>query len=165
VRANPSSAAARFVLAYHYITQGHGDAAAKQLKEVVVLQPSDTLSAQLLSKLQPGAAATATPAAPAQPVDVGKLTGDWVAQGPQNAKITLSIKDDGGFAWTVVAPGKPPTSIAGTSTLANGVLTLAAGQSSQVGALTGQVARQDDTHFSFRAVGAPAEDLGLKFAR
>jgi hypothetical protein len=166
VRANPSSAQARFVLAYHYITQGHGDAAAKQLKEVVVLQPNDTLSAQLLGKLQP-AAATGTAAAPpqAQPVDVGKLTGDWVAQGPQNSKITLSIKDDGSFAWNVSAPGKPPTSISGSSTLANGVLTLAAGQNSQVGALVGQVARQDDTHFSFRAMGAPAEDPGLKFAR
>jgi tetratricopeptide (TPR) repeat protein len=168
VRANPSSAQAHFVLAYHYITQGHGDAAAKQLKEVVALQPDDTLSAQLLGKLQPtAAAATATPAAPphAQPVDVGSLTGDWVAQAPQNAKISLSIKDDGSFGWTVAAPGKPPTSITGTSTLANGVLTLSAGQNSQVGALIGQVARQDETHFSFRAVGAPTEDPGLKFAR
>ena len=56
VKANPGSAQAHFVLAYHYITQGHGDAAAGQLKQVVALQPSDTLSAQLLAKLQPAAA-------------------------------------------------------------------------------------------------------------
>jgi hypothetical protein len=167
VRANPQSAQARFLLAYHYITQGHGDAAASQLKEVVALQPNDTLSAQLLSKLQPASTVAGTPAAPpqAQSVDVGKLTGDWVAQAPQNARITLSIKDDGGFTWTVAVPGKNPTSITGTSTLADGVLTLSAGQNSQVGALAGQVARQDDTHFSFRAIGAPADDPGLKFAR
>ena len=55
VKANPKAAQARFVLAYHYITQGNGDAAADQLKEVVALQPNDTLSAQLLAKLQPAA--------------------------------------------------------------------------------------------------------------
>ena len=82
VKANPRSAQAQFVLAYHYITQGHGDAAAGQLKQVVALQPSDTLSAQLLGKLQPATAAPETPAAPpqSQPVDVGKLTGNWIAQ-------------------------------------------------------------------------------------
>ncbi len=61
VKANPKSAAARFVLAYHYITQGHGDAAAGQLKEVVALQPSDTLSAQLLAKLEPASTTAAAP--------------------------------------------------------------------------------------------------------
>jgi tetratricopeptide (TPR) repeat protein len=170
LKANPKSAKARFVLAYHYITQGHADAAAGQLKQVVALQPSDTLSAQLLSKLQPASAATAsTPAPPpappqAQPFDAGKLTGNWVAQGPQNAKITLSIKDDGGFKWAVALPGKPPTSITGASTLADGVLTLA-DQNSQVGALSGQVVWKDDTHFGFKAIGAPASDPGLNFAR
>jgi hypothetical protein len=166
VRANTRSAQARFVLAYHYITQGHQAAAADQLKAVVTLQPNDTLSAQLLGKLQPEGAAAAPPPPPpqAQPFDLAKLTGNWTAQSPQNAKITLSIKDDGGFTWAVALPGKPPTSITGASTLADGVLTLA-GQNSQAGALTGQVVWQDDTHFNFRATGAPADDPGLKFAR
>ena len=114
------------MLAYHYITQGHGDAAAGQLKQVVALQPSDTLSAQLLGKLQPATAAPETPAAPpqSQPVDVGKLTGDWAASAPQNSKVALSIKEDGGFTWTATAPGKPPISITGISKLAGDVLTL-----------------------------------------
>ena len=51
----PRRPQARFVLAYHYISQGHGDAATKPLKDVVALQPNDTLSAQLLGKLQPAA--------------------------------------------------------------------------------------------------------------
>ena len=161
IKANPSSAQAQFVLAYHYITQGHGDAAAGFLKNVVTLQPNDTLSAQLLKMVQPASAATP---APAPAVDVGKLTGNWVATAPQNAQITLTIQDDGGFKWTVAAPGKPPASLSGTSKLADGVLTLAA-QNSPVGTLTGQVVRQDDTHFTFRATGAPADDPGLKFAR
>ena len=165
VKANPASAQSRFVLAYHYITQGHGDAAAKQLKEVVSLQPGDSLSAQLLGKLHPAGAAPPSALSQTQPFDAGKLTGDWVAQGPQNAKINLSIKDGGGFAWTVALPGKPPRTIAGTSTVADGVLTLAGGKDSQAGALTGHVAWQDDTHFSFTAMGAPPDDPGLKFAR
>ena len=39
VKANPSSTAGRFVLAYHYLTQGHIDAAVAQLKQVVALAP------------------------------------------------------------------------------------------------------------------------------
>jgi len=165
-KGNPSSAQAQFVLAYHYIAQGHGEAAASQLKTVVALQPNDRLSAQLLTKLQPAGAGSAAPPAPPQspPFDAGKLTGNWVAQGPQNSTISLSIKDGGGFTWAVALPDKPPRSITGASTVADGVLTLAGGDS-QAGALSGQVAWQDDTHFSFRAVGAPADDPGLKFAR
>ena len=63
-------------------------------------------------------------------------------------------------------PGKPPIVDHGSvQAVADGVLTLSAGQNSQVGALVGQVAWQDDTHFTFRATGAPAEDPGLAFAR
>lgn len=98
-------------------------------------------------------------------MDPGKLTGDWTATAPGNAKITLSLKDDGGFTWTIAAPGKPPTSISGQSTLADGTLTLTADQASQMGALAGQVARQDETHFTYRAIGSPAGDPGLAFVR
>ncbi len=166
VNANPKSAQARFVLAYHYITQGHGDVAADQLKEVVALQPNDTLSAQLLGKLRPATGTAAAPTSPPQSaqLDAAKLIGNWSAQSPQNAKITLSIKDGGGFTWAFTIPGKPPTSITGTSTVDGDVLSLAS-KNSQVGPLTGQVAWQDDAHFVFKATGAPADDPGLKFAR
>ena len=51
-KANPQSASGRFVLAYHYLTQGHYDAAANMLRQVVALKPNDTLSAKLLEQLQ-----------------------------------------------------------------------------------------------------------------
>ena len=51
---NPRSAADRFVLAYHYLTQGHTDEALAQLKAVVSLQPNDTLAAQLVQQLEKG---------------------------------------------------------------------------------------------------------------
>ena len=61
VSANPKSTAGRFVLAYHYLTQGHTDAAVSQLKEVVALAPQDTLSAQLVKQFSPPADANRTP--------------------------------------------------------------------------------------------------------
>ena len=67
--ANPQAASARFVLAALYMTQGSNDAAAGILKQVVALQPRDTLSAQLLAALTSSAAAEPAQAqpAPAQP--------------------------------------------------------------------------------------------------
>ena len=55
VKANPQSAPAHFVLGYHYLTQGHNDAAAKQFEQAAGLQPADKLSAQLAAQLQPPA--------------------------------------------------------------------------------------------------------------
>ena len=165
VRANPGSAQSQFLLAYHYIVQGHTDAAADRLKQVVAIQPNDTLSAQLLAKLQPSSApAGVAPLAPPQPTpfDAGKLTGDWVGQSPQNAKVALSIKEDGSFAWTVSPPGKPPVTIAGKSQVDSGLLTLD-DKSSKMGPLTGQVTWQDDSHFNFRVMGAPLNDPGITF--
>jgi hypothetical protein len=164
VKANPKSAKGQLVLAYHYISQGQGEAAVKLLENVVALQPNDTLSAQLLGKLRPGDANASTPepAAPAQSFDGGKLTGTWVAQ-PQGAKITLAISDDGSFTWSVQGAGKPMT-IKGRASVADGVLTLSSDQAN-AGNMAGDVTWQDDNQFGFRAVGAPTSDPGLKFAR
>ena len=167
VRANPNSAPARFVLAYQYLVQGHDQNAVDQLKAAVRLQPGDTLSAQLIAHLQPtGAAqpASADAAPSAAPADLAKLAGTWTATPAKDAKVTLAIKEDGKFSWDVSSAGKPPTTIAGSSTFADGVLTLAA-QGAQHGALAGTVAWQDADHFTFRLVGGPPNDPGLKFAR
>ncbi|MGE3314345.1 MAG: hypothetical protein AB7O26_04440 [Planctomycetaceae bacterium] len=50
-RANPKVSEARFLLAYHYMTTGYKDAAAKELQEVVAIEPKDTVAAQLLGTL------------------------------------------------------------------------------------------------------------------
>ncbi len=172
IRANPQSAPAHFVAGYHYLTQGHNDAAAKQFEKAAGLQPSDKLSAQLAAQLQPpasqppssdGAApAAATAAADAAPQ--GKLAGRWAATPAKDARVALAISDDGSFTWAVTTPGQPDKTIAGKSTFANGVLTLA-GQDQQLGALAGQVAWLDDNHMTFRVLGAPQDDPGLKFER
>ena len=53
--------------------------------------------------------------------------------------------------------------IAGTSTNADGILTLAS--QGQDGALVGKVAWQDADHFNVRLAGAPPTDPGLNFSR
>ena len=76
--ANPQSSTSRFVLAYHYLTEGFNDAAATQLKQVVALKPTDAVATKLLQQMNaasaggpraPTAAAAAEPAA-ARPAHV-----------------------------------------------------------------------------------------------
>jgi len=50
-RSNPKAAYAHFLLAYHYLVLKSKDAAVKQLKEVVQLEPKDKLSAALVQAL------------------------------------------------------------------------------------------------------------------
>jgi hypothetical protein len=71
---NPSSAPARFVLAYHYLTEGHTLASLQQLKEVASLQPRDGLAPQLARQLDPSAAGM-----PAGPAPGPSTTGPAVA--------------------------------------------------------------------------------------
>ena len=54
----PNDAAARFVLAYHYLVVGHTDAAIGELKAVVEDQPGDKVAQRMLDALQPPAADT-----------------------------------------------------------------------------------------------------------
>ena len=130
VTANPSSTAGRFVLAYHYLTQGHIDDAVAQLKAVVALAPQDTLSAQLVRQFsKPGTepdtqAAAPPPTATAAPAKRGDLLGDWTARPTDDTTIRLNIADDGTFTWTVDAKGKTQR-LAGKWSLADDMLTLA----------------------------------------
>jgi len=52
VKEHPKDAAGRFVLAYHYLVLDERDVAARQLREVVKLQPRDKVSAGILQALE-----------------------------------------------------------------------------------------------------------------
>lgn len=67
VTRNPNSASSRFLLAYHYMVQGHKDAAASEFQNVVKLEPKDALSAQFAAAL--GAKVPPPPKLPAQVAD------------------------------------------------------------------------------------------------
>jgi tetratricopeptide (TPR) repeat protein len=164
-RANPKSSAARFVLAYHYMTQGANDAAIGEFRQVLALAPGDTLSAQLLKQLSPpdetpAPAPAPTPAAPSSPAKEGKLEGTWSAKPNADTTIDLGVKEDGTFSWKVTARGKPQV-IAGNWSLTNGVLTLAPGN--QGGAMVGTLTWPEANRFQFRALGTTADDPGLLF--
>jgi len=63
---NPNAAYGHFLLAYHYLVTENRDAAIRELRETVRLQPDDKLSAALLASLT-NPPAVADPAAPPAP--------------------------------------------------------------------------------------------------
>jgi hypothetical protein len=175
---NPKSSAARFVLAYFYLTQGNTEAAVGQLKHVVEMQPKDAIALRLLDRLDPNgahgpatnqlpaeapapAAAPTVHTAPDGPVVQGRLDGSWTAHPDQDTTITLSFLDQGRFIWKVVHKGQD-RSIQGKLTAGNGLLTLAQDQGAP---MVGNVNWTDETHFTFKVPGAGAADPGLSFSK
>ncbi|HEV3164216.1 MAG TPA: tetratricopeptide repeat protein [Isosphaeraceae bacterium] len=164
---NPRSAGAQFVLAYQYLTQGHTDNAAEQLKRVVQLQPGDKLSTQLLSQLtksaQPAENAQQAPAEPQAEVAVqpGNLVGNWSATPAQGTTIGLTMKDGGEFTWKVTEKGQP-REFSGQMTFGNDMLTLAQNEGS---AMVGKVTWRDPNRFTFQVIGGGPADPGLTFTR
>src|SRR5207248_1639954 len=103
VKAKPQDPAARFLLAYHYLSGGHPEAAARSFQQVTKLMPKDRVAADLLKMVaapEPGPAAEtgeqSTPqpspdeARPApKPIDAAKLIGTWKAVRPDGSKFNL----------------------------------------------------------------------------
>ena len=175
---NPQAAAPRFVLAYHYMTQGNIDAAVRQYQIVSKLQPKDQLAAQLVAQLQktdqtagatetspgllPTQTAATTPAAPANTGTPGTLPGTWSAQPSSDTAITLTVQDEKRFTWKVSHQGKEQQ-FGGTYTFENGILTLV--QDDNKGVMVGNVSWQDPTHYNFKVMGAAPNDPGLSFTK
>jgi len=180
---NPTAASARFLLAYHYMTAGHMEAAEGQLARAVELKPTDKLSRQLLTamrdadKAQAAAAAPVDGQAPADPMPEippvrlaappmpqgATLVATWVANPSPGVSITLVIKPEGKFTWDVVQPGGK-TRLAGTSKEEDGLLTLSAEDQAEA-PLYGLVTLDDKDHFKFKVIGSGDDDPGLSFAK
>ena len=173
VKASPDDPSLRFVLAYHYLTQGHDEAAASQYQKLVQLQPNDKLSAALLAQLTGGQAASAsgdgqTPAPPANqpaalpaPTSLAQIQGTWTASPAQGVAISLTVADPDKFTWSVDQSGKK-NAFDGQVSLANDILTLARQDGS---ALVGRVGMTGDGKMLFQAMGGGAGDPGLTFTR
>ena len=169
---NTNSAPARFDLAYQYMTEGHADAAVRQLKVVTSLQPGDKISSQLIQQLTPPPATPDADQVPASPTPdnnppqgtAGDLDGTWTANPSDKVAISLTIKKDGPFTWKVTQSGRS-NEFSGDSTLGeNFLLTLAPkdGGTPMVGKLTWQ----DPNHFKFQVAGGGGpNDPGLSFSR
>jgi tetratricopeptide (TPR) repeat protein len=176
VAENRNSAAARFLLAYHYTICGHTDAAATELKATVALNPKDRLSAQLLAMLTPDnaagvplaaqvspgvpLAAQVPPAAPSKPVAAAALVGDWKANRPDGSAISLKLAKDGNFTWKFDQQGKEQA-FSGPYTVADGLLILKKGETP---VMIGQVTLLTNG-FNFKLPGDNPTDPGLNFTR
>jgi tetratricopeptide (TPR) repeat protein len=177
---NPDQAPAHFVLAYHYLTQEHADAALHQFKLVTSRQPGDAVSAQMIHRLehphQQIAAASLTrpePATASAPAirhsaeipDAAKqrnIAGAWRAQPDPELNIEVAFEAGGRYSWKVSRQRKDQL-FQGKSSDKYGVLTLVEDQTSNK--MVGYLRWTDDTHFVFTLMGAGTADPGLSFTR
>ena len=161
--ADPKSADMRFLLAYHYLTCDHNEAAVEMLKQVVELQPNDKLSADLLAMYSPKPAADSTAPAAAPPTTASasatpdlekpaypmeKLQGSWTAK-QGDGTFTLGLKDDGSFTWAFTRDGKPQT-MTGAYTVRGNNLVL---QPDSGGTMLSTITLENDSTLLFAPIG------------
>lgn len=168
---NPQAPHARFLLAYHYLLEGHDQEAATELEAVIELQPKDQLAVQLLKGLKdspdddtpagPSLATPATTAPPAPPVQPAMVIGNWKADRSDGSAFELNLSQDNKFLWKFNQDGKQQQ-LQGTYTLANNFLILAANEQNT---LVGQVAMAPGDKLKFKLAGGAPNDPGLTFTR
>jgi tetratricopeptide (TPR) repeat protein len=181
VRSNANSPATQFLLGYHYLVQGHQQAAASEFDKVVKLQPTDQLSASFVKALkkvserpaaQPGqvnVAAAGQPAGTAASTALPATTGTSSAQPPAEQPAEPD------------APPPPPASLVGTwksqpspdlaialTLQADGQFAWEVDSKGQKQTLTGQAGFKDNTLALLQEDGPPlvgkiAEQGGTKF--
>jgi Flp pilus assembly protein TadD len=165
VKQNPTSSDARFLLAYHYLTTGHPDAAKSQLREVDKLTPNDKLVRALLgitsaSEQEP---ATPTPRPPLeadQLIKTEQLVGVWTAGGSGGSKFQMTLDKDNGFSWKYTS-GTKSQEIKGIFAVEQNNLALQVDDGTSLLAevsLTGNQLR-------FKVIGGESNDPGLKFTK
>ncbi len=174
----PNDAAARFVLAYHYLVVGHTDAAISELKSVVKDQPADKVAQRMLDALQPPAAEqpaaetvptpatppteAAQPAEPEAPAEAGTdLVGVWRAERDGDV-FELKVDENAEFVWKVTPKSGNPVEITGPLAATNDSLIL---ESKEQGTMVAKVTSQGPDAFQFVVSGSPPDDKGLTFTR
>lgn len=189
---NPDAANAQFLLGYHYMTADHPKEAADKFREVIRLTPGDRVAADLYRMVgghngqavaadrTPSLAPTQpvqAPLAPAQPVpsqpvpsqtttdkkpvDAEALVGTWHASRGDGSKFDLNLIQDKTFSWKF-AQQQRGEDFSGTYMTEGALLIL---QRTNGGAMVGQIAMDGADRFSFKLLGAPADDAGLAFHR
>lgn len=171
-RESPQDAASRFLLAYHYMSCGHTDAAARELQHVVKLTPDDRVSADLLRMMQapePGEAGESTSptesqsSRPAPPsINPATLVGTWKASRADGSKFDLTLTNDSKFTWSFTQKGQAAQGFGGTYTVEANVLAL---ERTNGGSLIAEITPGGAAKFNFKMLGAPDEDPGLDFNR
>lgn len=176
-KSNPQDAASQFLLAYHYMTCGHTDAAVRRLQQVVTLMPNDRVAADLLKMIAPPDAATdtnTTPPRPApqpidhsseasvSPVDSALLIGAWKATRDDGSAFNLTMTGDAKFTWSFAQKGQTAQEFGGTYSVEGNILAL---ERTNGGSLIAEVTPHAPGKFNFRLVGAADDDKGLEFSK
>ena len=176
-KSNPQDAASQFLLAYHYMTCGHPDAAARQLQTVVALMPDDRVAVDLLRMLappKPESAAdpltTASSPRPAdqpaeaapKPIDPKTLVGTWASARADGSAFKLDLTNDAKFTWSFTPKDQAAQEFGGTYTVEENVIVL---ERKDGGSLIAEVSPVDAGKFNFRLLGAAEDDKGLEFSK
>lgn len=165
--ANPNAAEARFLLAYHYMSCDHPEAATVEFKEVIRINPKDQLAAQLLAGLSNSdSEETQKDAGPEMvdapsPVDAKSLVGNWTASRSDGSAFSLNLTDAGTYNWKFIKSGKTQE-YAGAFSVADGLLVL---KRNGKPVMIGQATLLDANRFNFKLVGDNPADPGLTFSK
>jgi len=167
VKANPKAADAQFLLAYHYLTCNHKDAAYKTFEKVVALQPSDAIAAEYAQMTAPESKSeTPVPQPPESTIPADKqlaaqdIVGSWSAKGGNNTTFVLTLTDKGEFTWAFTQ-GKNKQSVKGVYALDQNRLAM---EPDTGGTMLANLSKKGNG-FHFDMDGAPKGDPGLDFTK
>lgn len=166
VRSNPTAADARFVLAYHYVTTNHPDAAVRQLAYVVKAVPGDAVAKQLYDMLTYKSSGEPTPktesATPTGPTVVAAdMAGTWKAEGTSNSAFEMVLTKDGEFTWKYTK-GKKEQVVKGAFAVDRNTLAM---EPVAGGTMLAELTPQGANAFDFKMIGDPANKPPLRFTR
>jgi tetratricopeptide (TPR) repeat protein len=165
VKQNPASSDAHFLLAYHYLTTGHPDAAKSQLREVDKLTPNDKLVKALLgitsaSSQEPQSPTPKPPLDTDQLIKTEQLVGVWTAGGSGGSKFQMTLDKDNGFSWKYTS-GKKSEEIKGIFAIEQNNLALQVHDGTVLLAEVSLAGNQ----LKFKVIGSEANDPGLTFTK
>jgi tetratricopeptide (TPR) repeat protein len=171
-KSNPDDAATHFLLAYHYLSCGHADAAARHLQQVVTLMPGDHVAAGMLKMVAKPTAEEMADApltdeseaarADGPPVDPATLVGAWHATRDDGSAFSLTLTDQHEFTWSFTQKGQSAQDFGGTYSIEGNVLAL---ERKDGGSLIAEITSADASKFNFKMLGAADDDQGLNFSR
>jgi tetratricopeptide (TPR) repeat protein len=161
---NPDSAAANFLLGYHYLVLGHLEQALELFEKSAKLEPTDTVSAGLRDLIRDSIKSEeegSEDAPPPATVNPDKLVGTWVCTVVDDGTITLVMTKEGGFTWSFDKTGDSGKQ-SGEFGIQDPNLLVLITEDAQ---MAGEVVLTEDSKFSFVLAGGPRGDPGLTFVR
>ena len=161
--ANPKAADARFLLGYHYLTMGHGDAALTEFRMASELQPKDEVAASLVRSLSPRDTDSqrAPLPSPPTPIAANDLASSWGATGKDGSKYLMTISKKGTFVWNFTS-GTRKEEVKGVYSIEGNVLAM---EPETGGVLLAELTLKSSGNLLFKMVGSDKSDPGLEFQR